>query len=191
MGNITSVINAVRRLNFEADLVSIPDQLSIYNCLILPGVGAFGKAMTALRETGMDIAIRAEAKQGKKIVGICLGMQLLFSSSEEFGSHEGLGLIEGKVMPFEEKIDLAIPHMGWNHAKSNLPDFEDFQGDYYFVHSFYCKPRNAGDILLMTDYGTAFCSGVMLNNQIFGLQFHPEKSQKLGLSLLEKVLTVA
>ena len=190
MGNIKSVSNAIENLGKETDLISDPKLIDNYDIIILPGVGAFKRAMEVLTEKKLDIAIKKAVSNGKRIIGFCLGMQLLFSSSKEFGYSEGLNLINGEVLPFDKKINLRIPHMGWNTARSNNDDFKDFEGDYYYVHSFYCEPSNKNEVLFKTDYGIDFCSAVMKDHQIFGFQFHPEKSQKNGLRLLEKVLEV-
>jgi imidazole glycerol-phosphate synthase subunit HisH len=188
MGNIKSVSNAIEYLGKEADLISNPKLIDNYDIIILPGVGAFKRAMEVLAERKLDVAIKKAANEGKRIIGFCLGMQLLFSSSKEFGYSEGLNLIEGEVVPFNKEINLRIPHMGWNVAHSYKDDFKKLEGDYYYVHSFYCEPVNENEILFTTNYGVDFCSAVIKNDQIFGFQFHPEKSQKNGLRLLEKVL---
>jgi glutamine amidotransferase len=187
MGNITSVVNSLRFIGLEATLVSDASELSDYETIILPGVGAFAKAMNELQVSGMAESIKKAARNGKKIVGICLGMQLLFTKSFEFGECLGLGLIEGEVLPFDASINLRIPHMGWNTIDSNKLDFNSYEGDYYFVHSFYCKPKFNDEILFKTNYGIEFCSAVKKDN-IYGFQFHPEKSQKNGLKLLENIL---
>lgn len=189
MGNLTSVKNSLEFIGFDIEVVDDKEALLNFDTLILPGVGAFAKAMDKLNETGMGEAIKLAAEQGKKIIGICLGMQLLFEESHEFGRHKGLGLIKGDVLPFEGKIDLRIPHMGWNEAICTRPEFESLSGDFYFVHSYYCNPAKEENILFKTSYGIDFCSGVVENDQIFGLQFHPEKSQKSGLELLKKILS--
>lgn len=188
MGNIRSISNAIEFLNKTVDLISDPELLKHFDIIILPGVGAFKNAMEKLKENQMDLAIIEAAKRGKRIIGICLGMQLLFSGSDEFGYNEGLNLIEGKVVKFKENAKLRTPHMGWNNAVSKNLNFNSEGGDYYFVHSYYCIPSDKEVILFESNYGLDFCSGVLKNNHIFGFQFHPEKSQKLGLSLLEKVL---
>lgn len=188
MGNLTSVKNSLEFIGYSAQLVEQKDELANYDTIIIPGVGAFAKAMEALQTSGMDMAIKDFAKQGKKIVGICLGMQLLFEESYEFGYCQGLGLIEGSVLPFSETIDLSIPHVGWNEIEAQLEEFAPHNGDYYFVHSYYCQPKKKENILFTTNYGIEFCTGVIDDNQIFGLQFHPEKSQKKGLELLKKIL---
>jgi imidazole glycerol-phosphate synthase subunit HisH len=189
MGNITSVKNTLKHIGFDVEVIDNVENLFGFSTIILPGVGAFGKAMERLKSTGLDEALKDAAESGKKIVGICLGMQLLFEESREFGIHNGLGLIKGDVLPFEGKIDLRVPHMGWNETKSAKPEFEEYNGDYYFVHSFYCNPKNEKNVLFKTTYGIEYCSGIVENNQIYGLQFHPEKSQKSGLELLKKILS--
>jgi len=188
MGNLTSVINALQFLEMDVDLIDDPDQFCEFDKFILPGVGAFGKAMCRLNETGLDEAILEAASQNKRIVGICLGMQLLFSKSYEFGEHDGLDLIKGEVIPFRERTDLRVPHMGWNTIESKSDEFASFNDDYYFVHSFYCVPENKKNVLFQTSHGIDFCSGAYVNGNIFGLQFHPEKSQKKGLELLSTLL---
>lgn len=188
MGNITSVKNALLHLGYQVDLISDPNEVCQYDNIILPGVGAFAKAMEVLKYKKLDISIYNAVDEGKKLIGICLGMQLLLTRSYEFGETEGLNLISGEVLPFKKNTSLRVPHMGWNEAKTNNPDFADLNGDYYFVHSFYCSLVNKSDELFRTKYGIKYCSGLQKDNQIFGFQFHPEKSQKLGLSLLNKVL---
>ena len=188
MGNITSVYNALQRIGIHCDVIYEPEEILKCDSVVLPGVGAFKQAMQNLRNKGLDSALQRHVDSGKKIVGICLGMQLLFSKSYEFGETEGLGLIEGEVLPFREEIDLSIPHMGWNSVISSLNEFKEFERDYYFVHSYYCSPADENEILFKTEYGIEFCSAVKKSNTIYGFQFHPEKSQNAGLSLLEKVL---
>jgi glutamine amidotransferase len=187
MGNITSVLNSLHFLGLDVTLVSDKSILGEFDTIILPGVGAYSKAMEDLESSGMSKVIVDSAKNGKKIIGICLGMQLLFSKSFEFGECKGLDLIEGEVLPFKGETQLRIPHMGWNSVNAALQDYEEHNGDYYFVHSFYCKPKFEKDILFKTNYGFEFCSAVKKDN-IYGFQFHPEKSQKNGLKLLENIL---
>ena len=188
MGNIQSVQNSILHIGYSSDLVSQPDQLSDYTLLILPGVGAFPEAMSRLISTKLDLAILNHVSQGKPLLGICLGMQLLFSYSLEFDKTKGLDLISGSVLPFKDKISEKIPHMGWNNVTSLDARFKDFEGDYYFVHSFYCRPERQEDVLFETNYEIDFCSAVSRNNQVYGVQFHPEKSQHLGLGLLKKII---
>jgi glutamine amidotransferase len=188
MGNIQSVKNAIEKLNYSSHLVSNAQDISNYDFLILPGVGAFPNAMSRLEETGIDKAIFKHVELQKPILGICLGMQLLFSKSFEFGEVAGLDIVKGDVLPFVDYISEKIPHMGWNNTFSIKPEYEGFEGDYYFVHSFFCKPINSKDILFSTSYGIDYCSAVEIENRIFGVQFHPEKSQTLGLNLLKYII---
>ena len=190
MGNLASVINAFAKIGADATLESDPSKLSQYDKLILPGVGAFGDAMDHLKENGMDEAVKAFAATGKPLLGICLGMQLLFESSEEFGQTQGLGLIPGKVVAFdEEKFDhpLKVPHMGWNELfqQKQTPLFAELPEDFYlyFVHSFHavCDDSYA---IGKTHYGYAFVSAVQ-NGNIYGIQPHPEKSHENGLKIIE------
>ena len=196
MGNLASVINAFAKVGADAALESNPSKLDNYDKLILPGVGAFGDAMAHLKSNGMDEAVKAFAATGKPLLGICLGMQLLFESSEEFGSTKGLGLIPGKVIAFDEsKFDhpLKVPHMGWNElfqvsseqvAVSNGL-FTGLPSDFYlyFVHSFHavCEDKYA---IGKTHYGYEFVSAVQ-NGNIYGIQPHPEKSHQNGLKIIE------
>ena len=190
MGNLASVINAFAKVGVDAKLESDPAKLSQYDKLILPGVGAYGDAMDHLKENGMDTAVVAYAASGKPLLGICLGMQLLFESSEEFGTTKGLGLIPGKVIAFnEEKFDhpLKVPHMGWNElfVQKETPLFNDLDKDFYlyFVHSFHavCEDKYT---IGKTHYGYAFVSAVQ-NGNIYGIQPHPEKSHENGLKIIE------
>lgn len=196
MGNLASVINAFESVGAKISVESDPKKLQNYDKLILPGVGAFGDAMEHLKENGMDKAVKAYAKTGKPLLGICLGMQLLFESSEEFGSHKGLGLIEGKVVAFDEsKFDhkLKVPHMGWNEMfkqsvgadRCVCPLFSGLNDDFYlyFVHSFHaeCDDKYA---IGKTYYGYEFVSAVNKEN-IYGIQPHPEKSHENGLKIIE------
>lgn len=196
MGNLASVINAFAKVGADARLESDPNKLASYDKLILPGVGAFGDAMEHLKSNGMDEAIKAYANSGKPLLGICLGMQLLFESSEEFGANEGLGLIEGKVVAFDEsKFDhkLKVPHMGWNEMFQTSSEqlavsselFNGLPNDFYlyFVHSFHavCDDKYA---IGKTHYGYEFVSAVQ-NSNIYGIQPHPEKSHENGLRIIE------
>ena len=196
MGNLASVINAFAKVGADARVESNPAKLQDYDKLILPGVGAFGDAMENLQERGMAEAIKHYAASGKPLLGICLGMQLLFESSEEFGTTQGLGLIPGKVVAFdEERFDhpLKVPHMGWNElfqvkseerrVKSEL--FNNLPEEFYlyFVHSYHavCDDRYA---IGKTYYGYEFVSAVQ-NGNIYGIQPHPEKSHSNGLKIIE------
>jgi len=190
MGNLASVINAFEIIGADIAVESDPTKLKDYDKLILPGVGAFGDAMEHLKENGMDEAVKAYAKSGKPLLGICLGMQLLFESSEEFGTSQGLGLIEGKVVAFDEsKFDqkLKVPHMGWNElfVQNDTKLFDGLEKEFYlyFVHSFHavCDDKYA---IGKTYYGYEFVSAVKKDN-IYGIQPHPEKSHENGLKIIE------
>lgn len=190
MGNLASVSNAFTKLDIKTNIESNPDNIQKYDKLLLPGVGAFGDAMTHLKSNGMDEAIKKFASSGKPLLGICLGMQLLFQTSKEFGSHDGLGLIEGEIIKFDEtRFDhnLKIPHMGWNEmfVQKNTPIFDGLPKDFYlyFVHSYHaiCDDKYA---IGKTHYGYEFVSAVQKNN-IYGIQPHPEKSHANGLKILE------
>lgn len=196
-GNLGSVYNAFRYLQdsvlqgieLEICIESIPDKLASYDKLLLPGVGAFGNAMKHLQDSHLDEAIKAYAHSGKELLGICLGMQLLFEKSEEFGEHKGLGLISGEVVVFHKTPTLKVPHVGWNschftsQASQNklLLGIED-KSFFYFVHSFYVRTQ-AKFILAHTHYGDDFTSIVAKDN-LYGIQPHPEKSHYAGLGLL-------
>ena len=196
MGNLASVINAFAKVGADATLESDPSKLDQYDKLILPGVGAYGDAMEHLKENGMDEAVIAFTASGKPLLGICLGMQLLFDSSEEFGETKGLGLIPGKVVAFDEnRFDhpLKVPHMGWNEMfqhsvganPSVCPLFNGLAEDFYlyFVHSYHavCDDKYA---IGKTHYGYEFVSAVQ-NGNIYGIQPHPEKSHENGLKIIE------
>ncbi len=190
MGNLASVINAFAKVGADATLESDPSKLDQYDKLILPGVGAFGDAMEHLQSNGMDVAVKAYAKSGKPLLGICLGMQLLFDSSEEFGSTQGLGLIPGKVVAFDEaKFDhpQKVPHMGWNElfGQNDTALFTGLKKDFYlyFVHSFHAQCDDTYAIG-KTHYGYEFVSAVQ-NDNIYGIQPHPEKSHENGLKIIE------
>lgn len=198
MGNLRSVQKAFEKVGATAKVVSQPDQVSKADRLVLPGVGAFRDAIGLLRESGLDQAVKEFADSGKPLLGICLGMQLLFQSSKEGGEFQGLGIVPGEVLPFDIDPELKIPHMGWNHAavsagceskvlgagqKQDLDSSND--PFFYFVHSFYCRPSDRSWVGLETDYGGTFCSAVAKDN-IVATQFHPEKSQSSGLELLSR-----
>ncbi len=190
MGNLQSVKNAFLKLGKKIDIIKDANDLQKYEKIILPGVGAFGDAMNHLKSSNMDKAIKEAAKEGKIILGICLGMQLLLSKSEEFGEHEGLDLIKGEVKRFDKtKFDtpLKIPHMGWNElfVQKDTPLFKNLPKEFYlyFVHSYHveCDERY---IIGKTRYGYDFASAINKEN-IFGFQPHPEKSHDIGLAILK------
>jgi len=191
MGNLGSVINAFEKMGTKARLVSDADKLSIYDRVVLPGVGAYPDAMKHLQSSNMDKAIADFAKSGRPLMGTCLGMQLLFDSSCEFGKTKGLGLIPGEIIAFDkDRFDtkLKVPHMGWNEMfikENNNPLFRGLPNDFYlyFVHSYHavCDDRyTIGE----THYGYKFTSAVQ-NENIYGFQPHPEKSHDIGLQIIE------
>lgn len=194
MGNLASVYNACSLLDTKASFVKNPEDLKNFDRVILPGVGAFGDAMENLNETGMKDAIFEFAKFGKPMIGICLGMQLLFESSEEFGSHEGLGLIDGKVVLFDKSRmheDTKIPHMGWNVIKTQNEHtlFDGLENPYlYFVHSYHAV-TNSKNVIGTTEYGYEFVSAVHKEN-IYGFQPHPEKSHDNGIKILKNFMNL-
>ena len=193
MGNLASVKNAFAKLGKETVVESNPAKFLEYDKLILPGVGAFGDAMEHLAQRGMVEAIKEFAASGKPMLGICLGMQLLFESSEEFGEHKGLGLIKGHVKAFNESKfsePLKVPHMGWNRMfTAKHPLFEGLDENHYlyFVHTFHVTCDNKDDIIGETEYGYRFTSAVAHKN-IMGIQPHPEKSHENGLKILENFI---
>tara|TARA_B100001996_G_C18650261_1_gene589121 strand:- start:1051 stop:1650 length:600 start_codon:yes stop_codon:yes gene_type:complete len=187
-GNLKCVSNSLNYLGYDAKIISKYETIDADTTIILPGVGSFKNAMKNLQNEDLDKLLNEARTNGNKIIGICLGMQLLMNSSEEEGKTKGLGFIDGKVESLEGKVDFNIPHMGWNEIVTNNNDFKDYSGDFYFVHSFICIPSDKSNILFETNYGINFASGITDNSNIFGIQFHPEKSQKAGLRLLEKLL---
>ena len=195
MGNLASVRNAFAKLGEETVVESDPQKFKDYDKLILPGVGAFGDAMEHLRERNMIEALREYAKSGKYMLGICLGMQLLFESSEEFGNHEGLGLIKGSVTAFDTtkfSEPLKVPHMGWNRMFTKVhPLFENLDEEHYlyFVHTYHVVCDNEENIIGRTNYGYEFASAVASEN-VFGIQPHPEKSHENGLHILENFINL-
>jgi glutamine amidotransferase len=188
MGNLHSVSKAVERLGYEALVTSDENEIMTADGAILPGVGAFGDAMEHLRESRLDAVAVRYAQSGKPLLGICLGMQLLFTSSEEHGSYEGLNLLPGKVVRFQGSY--KIPHMGWNRLQfqQKSPLFAGIEeGHVYFVHSFHALPEQASDLLAVTDYYQQVTAIVGRGN-VYGMQFHPEKSGSIGMQLLSNFL---
>ncbi|MGN0709298.1 MAG: imidazole glycerol phosphate synthase subunit HisH [Anaerovoracaceae bacterium] len=192
VGNIFSLYSSFAMIGQEAELTADPEKIRTADRVVLPGVGAFADAAEKLERSGLGDALRQAAEAGRPVMGICLGMQLLFDESLEFGSHEGLGLIHGKVVPMRGYIpdELKIPHIGWNSL--TFPEGRDKsrifryinEGDHvYFVHSYFASDC-ADDTIAVTGYGRPITAAVQHDN-VFGLQFHPEKSGKTGLNILK------
>ena len=185
IGNLGSAAKAFRHVGAETVLSGDPDVLRKADTLVLPGDGAFGAAMDELRQRDLLPVLRDAVEQGRTLLGICVGMQLLFEHSEEHGSHRGLGLLPGRVRRF--KGELPVPHMGWNRLRRRQPHpmldgLED--GAYvYFVHSYFCEARPEV-VIASSDYGVDFAAIVGRGN-VIGVQFHPEKSQAVGLRMIE------
>lgn len=189
VGNLFSLRSSLRAIGIDADYTGNPAEIRKADKLILPGVGAFRDAREALRSTGLDRVVQVEAGKGKPLMGICLGMQMLFNRSYEYGEYEGLGLIPGEIVPMEGRIpkDLPIPHIGWNELMLKQPSplmKNTANGDYvYFVHSYYAETP-AEYVIATTDYGVEMTAAVQKDN-VYGCQFHPEKSSEVGLSILK------
>lgn len=190
MGNLRSVQKGFERTGHEAVVTSDPKAILNASKVVLPGVGAFPDCMRNLEQNGLVDAVKKSISSGKPFLGICLGLQLLFTESEEFGISKGLDVIKGKVIRFKiQDSTLKIPHMGWNsiEIKRRPPALQDVpdNGHVYFVHSFHVVPEDKGVIATTTQYGIEFVSSIWKDN-IFAVQFHPEKSQSLGLSILKR-----
>ena len=189
VGNLFSLSCSLNALGLEAEITADAEKLRSADRIILPGVGAFGDAAEKLEATGLVPVLREEAAK-KPLLGICLGMQLLFDRSFEYGEHPGLGLVPGEVVDLREALEdksLKVPHMGWNslQTKPDDPIFKYFEdGEYvYYVHSFYAR-NCAANTLGTSEYGNVSVTGVVRSGQVYGMQFHPEKSGSAGLRLL-------
>jgi len=193
MGNLRSVQKGFEKVGAEAIVTADPKALSEADKVVLPGVGAFRDCMANLEQAGFVEPLLKVIAEGRPFLGICLGLQLLFTESEEFGLHRGLNVIPGRVLRFPEGMraageELKVPHMGWNQISFNKRH-QAFEGisegaNVYFVHSYYVKPDDDSIIATETDYGINFCSAICKDN-IVATQFHPEKSQDVGLRILK------
>ncbi len=199
MSNIFNIRHVFSHLGYEVRLSSSAAELKSADALVMPGVGAFGEAMTNLHQLDLIQPIKEFIAAGKPFLGICLGLQLLFSKSYEFGVHEGLNIIAGEVLKFpevSERVPLRVPHVGWNQIVASRPwsntalmhlRSHEFV---YFLHSYYARPKNKQCILSTTTYGgVSYCSSIQKDN-IFALQFHPEKSGTVGLLILKNWLSL-
>ena len=194
LGNLFSLTSSLKALGAEAVVTADSSVINQAERLILPGVGAFGDAMSRLKDIGLDKVLQEQAALGKPLMGICLGMQILFEHGYEYGHHQGLGLIPGQVVSLEEALQqagyaLKIPHMGWNSLDISQPECalmkKSRQGDFvYFVHSYYLKATDESIVKATTEYSTHIHASVEQGN-VFACQFHPEKSSDTGLQILK------
>jgi len=189
MANLRSVQKAFERVGHPAEISGDPNRVAESDKVVLPGVGAFRDAIARLRDSGLAVPLIDHIHAGKPFLGICLGLQMLFSKSYEDGEHRGLDLFGGEVVRFPETPSLKVPHMGWNQIRIRQPapmlsDTPDGSA-VYFVHSYYVVPKDSRIIATETDYPTPFASMIWHEN-VFATQFHPEKSQKVGLAMLRR-----
>ena len=186
MGNLRSVQKAFEAVGHDATVTSDPDLVARASRVILPGVGAFADAIAELKRTGLGEAFSESVRAGKPCLGVCLGLQLLFDLSEEDGEHRGLGLIPGRIVRFEPEPGLKVPHMGWNtlQVRNPSPMLAGLEADpsVYFVHSYHARPDDPRDVVAESDYPRPFAAMVARGNLV-GTQFHPEKSQRVGLAM--------
>ncbi len=191
-GNLRSVVNAITRLGYQSKITSSPSEMLDAQAVILPGVGAAGDTMQNLKKLGMVAAITQFIAEGHPFFGVCIGLQILFSSTEEGGGHECLGIIPGRVRKLPP--GLKIPHMGWNQVKQRIahPVFAGIpdSANFYFVHSYYAEPDVSSLVAGETDYGLPICSVVAKDNLV-ATQFHPEKSGELGLRMYDNFIKLA
>jgi len=187
-GNLRSVQKALEAVGANVERTDDAQKVLLGKRIVLPGVGAFGDFMSGLRVRGLEDVVKEVVARGVPLLGICVGMQALFDVGEELGEHKGLGLLAGRVARFAESLPVKIPHTGWNQVATKMGAslFEQVKaGAYvYFNHSYYCQPWNSSDILATTDYGINYACAVQREN-IYGVQFHPEKSQAVGLQILK------
>jgi glutamine amidotransferase len=194
MANLRSVQKAFEQVGHSATITSDPKHVTNASRVVLPGVGAFCDAIARVRETGLDDAVRKHIDSGRPFLGICLGLQLLFDRGFEDGTHTGLGVFAGDVVRFPHVPGLKVPHMGWNtlrFPRAGCPLFANLPPEpaVYFVHSYYAQPQSGEIIAAEADYPTPFCAAVWRNN-VFATQFHPEKSQRIGLTMLRNFATL-
>jgi glutamine amidotransferase len=190
MANLRSVQKGFETVGASAEIISTPEQIRKADRIVLPGVGAFKDAIATLREKNLDGALVEHINSGKPFLGICLGLQMLFDVGYEDGEHRGLGVLRGECVRFDvdQSMHLKVPHMGWNQldVKRQSPLFKDLSegSSVYFVHSYHVVPKDSSVIATTTDYGRPFVSSIWKDN-VVATQFHPEKSQRVGLKILE------
>lgn len=194
MANLRSVQKGFEKVGFAADISGEPNRIAEADKIVLPGVGAFRDAIARLRQAGLIEPLRAHMRAGKPFFGICLGLHLLFTKSYEDGVYEGMDIYPGEVVRFADVPGLKVPHMGWNqlHVRKPAPHLADLgdEPSVYFVHSYYVVPKDKGLIAAETDYPTPFTSAIWRDN-VFATQFHPEKSQRVGLAMLHKFASLS
>ncbi|MFH1662987.1 MAG: imidazole glycerol phosphate synthase subunit HisH [Chloroflexota bacterium] len=191
-GNLRSVVNAVMKLGYQPNITSDPDEVTKAEAVILPGVGAAGSTVSSLKRLGLAEPISRYIASGRPFLGVCIGLQVLFSGTDEGGGHECLGIIPGRVKKLP--AGLKIPHMGWNQVKQKVkhPIFKDIpdEANFYFVHSYYVEPNDKSLVAGETEYSIPFCSVVARDNLV-ATQFHPEKSGESGLKMYDNFLKLA
>ena len=190
-GNLRSVQKALENVGAQVERSDDPKKVLSAGHVVLPGVGAFGDFMLGLREKGLEDAVREIAGRAVPLLGICVGMQALFEVGEEMGEHKGLGLLPGRVARFAESLSVKVPHTGWNQIewRKEAPLLEGLpEGAFaYFNHSYYCQPGDLSDVIAETEYGVRYACAVQ-RGSLYGVQFHPEKSQQVGLQILKNFL---
>mgnify|MGYP001174385681 FL=1 len=191
-GNLRSVCNSLKKLSVNSTLIRSPEDIKDISSIIFPGVGSFGDSSEQLKKQRLFDPIKSWLKEDRPFLGICIGFQMLFEKSDESPNSDGFGIIPGKVVRFPEENSLKVPHMGWNEIKFENSSDPIWQGiktstHFYFVHSYYPEPLESNSVSSITSYGLEFASSVRCGN-IFGTQFHPEKSQTAGLKLISNFL---